>query len=156
MKTKEKRKINIGKILIKKKVNEKISEDYAYRNRKEFQELLKGNEKTHVYNIYLNEINKLNETIVKHRAKERRKIDKIDILCEDDFRKKEYLKNKIDIFNKRHKEAKNNDDFIINDDILFLNKNHQKNKIGTLLPKLLSLKEKCNNELIVGNFINKK
>ena len=142
--------------LIKKKMNEKISDDYAYKNRKEFQELLKGNEKTHIYNLYLDEMNKFIEKMSRYRTIERRKIDRINSLCLDEFRKKEYLKNKIDIYNKRHRETKRNNDFVINDDILFLNKINQREQIGTLLPKLLSLKEQCNKELTLGNFRHKK
>ena len=54
--------------LIKKKINEKISDDYAYKNRKEFQELLKENEKTHIYNLYLDEMNKFIERMNRHRT----------------------------------------------------------------------------------------
>lgn len=139
---------------IKRKINEKISDFYAYKNRKEFKGILK--ESTQAYNIYLDEMNHLNEKMAKRRNVERKKIDRIQFLCDEGFKKKEYLKNKIDIFNKRHKEIKKLNGIIINDDFYIINRNSEKELLGTLLPKLLSSRNKCLNEIIVGNFFNKK
>ena len=141
---------------IKRKMNEKISDFYAFRNRKEFQEILKNSENNQAYNIYMDELNKINEKMGRLRAIERKKIDKIEILCDDGFKKKEYLKNRIDIFNKRHKEAEKENNIIPNDDFYILNRNNEKNQIGSLLPKLLSLRQTCLNEINLGNYFNKK
>ena len=142
--------------LIKKKLNEKISDFYAYQNRKEFQEILKNNENTQAYNIYLDEMNRINEKMGKRSVIERKRIEKIESLCDDGFKRKEYLKNRIDIFNKRHKEEKKQKNIILNDDFYILNKNNENEQIGNLLPKILSLRNNCLHEITVGNFFIKK
>lgn len=142
--------------LIKKKINEKISDFYAFKNRKEFQGILRSNENTHAYKLYLDEMNKINHKMIKRRKIERKRIDKIETLCDFGYRKKEYLKNKIDIYNKRHKEEKKVLNIIANDDFFVLNKNDNKEQIGNLLPKLLSLRNNCLKEITVGNFLKKK
>ena len=141
---------------IKRKMNEKISDFYAYQNRKEFKEILRNSESTHAYNLYLDEMNRINEKMDRRRIVERKRIDKIQTLCDDGFKKKEYLKNKIDKYNKRHKEYKEQDNLIPNDDFYIINRNNDKDQIGTLLPKLLSLRKTCLDEITVGNFVNKK
>lgn len=141
---------------IKRKMNEKISDFYAYQNRKEFKEILRNSESTHAYNLYLDEMNRINEKMDRRRLVERKRIDKIQTLCDDGFKKKEYLKNKIDKYNKRHKEYKEQDNLIPNDDFYIINRNNDKDQIGTLLPKLLSLRKTCLDEITVGNFVNKK
>ena len=142
---------------IKRKMNAKISYFYAYNNRKEFHELIKNNENAHAYILYLDEISKINERIGRHRKIERKRIDKVEILCDEGFRKKEYLKNKIDIFNKKHRDLEKQVDLIPNDDFYISNTSNKGNKIeqmGTLLPKLLSSREKCLKKITVGNSLN--
>ena len=141
---------------IKRKINEKISFFYAYKNRKEFQGILKNSENVQGYNLYLNEMNRINQKMELRRFFERKKIDKIQTLCDDEFQKKEYLKNKIDKYNKRHKEINKRNGFIPNDDFYIINKNNNKELLGTLLPKLLSSRNKCISEIFVGNILYKK
>ena len=137
-------------------MNEKISDFYAYQNRKEFKEILKNSESTHAYNLYLDEMNRINEKMDRRRFVERKRIDKIQTLCDEGFKKKEYLKNKIDKYNKRHKEYNQQDNLIPNDNFYIINRNNDKDQMGTLLPKLLSLRKTCLDEITVGNFLNKK
>ena len=141
---------------IKRKINAKISYFYAYQNRKEFKGSLKNSESIQAYDLYLNEMNRINQKMESRRSLERKKIDKIQTLCEDEFKKKEYLKNKIDICNKRHKEINKQKGIIPNDDFYIINRNNNKELLGTLLPKLLSSRNKCINEIIVGNTLYKK
>jgi hypothetical protein len=141
---------------IKRKMNEKISYFYAYKNRKEFKEVLRNSESTHAYNIYLDEMNRINERMDRRRIVERKRIDKIESMCEDGFKKKEYLKKIIDKFNKRHKDNVKEKSLIPNDDFYIVNRNNDKDQMGTLLPKLLSLRKTCLEEITVGNFLNKK
>ena len=141
---------------IKRKMNAKISYFYAYNNRKEFHELLKNNENAHAYILYLDEINKINERLDRHRKIERKRIDKIETLCDEGFRKKEFLKNKIDIYNKKHKDLEKQIYLIPNDDF-YISNTSNKGKIeqmGTLLPKLLSFKEECLKKITLGNSLN--
>ena len=141
---------------IKRRMNEKISDFYAYKNRKEFQGILRNSENTQAYNLYLDEMNRINEKMGRRRVVQRKKIDKIQTLCDDEFKKKEYLKNKIDMFNQRHKEIKKQNNLIPNDDFYIINKNNKQDLLGTLLPKLLSSRNKCLNEITVGNNLNMK
>ena len=142
---------------IKRKMNAKISYFYAYNNRKEFYELLKNNENAHAYILYLDEINKINERLDRHRKIERKRIDKVETLCNEGFRKKEFLKNKIDIYNKRHRDLEKQINLIPNDDFYISNTSNKGNKIekmGTFLPKLLSFKEECLKKITLGNSLN--
>ena len=142
---------------IKRKMNAKISYFYAYNNRKEFHGLLKNNENAHAYLLYLDEINKINERLGRHRKIERKRIDKVETLCEEGFRKKEFLKNKIDIYNKRHRDLEKQINLIPNDDFYISNTSNKGNKIkqtGTLLPKLLSFKEESLKKIPEGNSLN--
>ena len=141
---------------IKRKMNVKISPFYAYQNRKEFKGILKNSENIQAYNLYLNEMNRINERMEKRRNVQRKKIDKIQSLCDEGFKKKEYLKNKIDIYNKRHKEIKKQKGIIPNDDFYIVNRNSKKEILGTLLPKLLSTRNKYINEIFVGNTLYNK
>ena len=129
---------------IKRKMNKKISNSFAYRNRKEILELLKVNENAKAIILHLNEMNKINEKMSKRRIIERKRIDKINSLCEVGFRKKEILKKKIDIFNIKHKELNELDqsrDNVLND-ISNINVSKSDNLLrGTLLPKLLTLRK---------------
>ena len=141
---------------IKRKMNEKISYYYAYNNRKEFHEILKGNENLNGYILYLDEIRKTNEKMERQRKVERKKIEKIETLCDDGFKKKEFLKNKIDKFNKIHKDS-NKDLNIISYDEFYVTKKKSNNKLmGNLLPKLLSLKEKYFDKIHFGDSLNNK
>ena len=101
-------------------------------------------------------MNRIYNKMSKRLKIERKKIDKIETLCDDGYKKKEYLKNKIDKYNKRHKEEIKVKNIINNDEFYILNNNNNKEQIGSLLPKLLSLKNNCLHEITVGNFINKK
>ena len=142
---------------IKRKMNAKISYFYAYNNRKEFHELLKNNENAHAYILYLDEINKINERLGRHRKIERKRIDKVETLCDEGFRKKEFLKNKIDLYNKKHRDLEKHIDIIPKEDFFISNTSNKGNKIdqmGTVLPKLLSFKEECLKKITLGNSLN--
>jgi hypothetical protein len=140
---------------IKRKMNKKISTSLAFRNRKELLEILKINENAKAIILHLNEMNKINEKMSKRRIIERKRIDEVNSLCEIGFRKKEFLKKKIDVYNIKHKELNELDksrDNAFND---FFNINVSKNNYdlkGTLLPKLIALKEEAKNSINVGNY----
>jgi len=143
--------INYAKI--KRKMNEKISTSFAYRNRKELQEILKINTNAKAIILHLNEMNKINEKMGRRRIIERKRIDEINSLCETGFRKKEYLKNKIDIINLKNKEMNKLNqscDFLPSDNMI---KNDNGLK-GTLLPKLISLKKEAEKKIKIGTSLN--
>ena len=132
---------------LKKKMNiVKVSEDYAYINRKELHEFMRDNENILAYQIYLKEMNKVNEKIAKKKEVEKKNLSMVENLLEDVYRKKEFLKYKIDNYHLRHAKQdelkifslKNRDDF-------YMNKINNDKKVfhGTLLPKLIELKDYC-------------
>jgi hypothetical protein len=132
---------------LKKKMNIiKVSEDYAYINRKELHEFMRDNENIFAYQIYLKEMNKVNEKIAKKKEVEKKNLSMVENLLEDVYRKKEFLKYKIDNYHLRHAKQdelkifslKNRDDF-------YMNKINNDKKVlhGTLLPKLMELKDYC-------------
>lgn len=132
---------------LKKKMNIiKVSEDYAYINRKELHEFMRDNENIFAYQIYLKEMNKINEKIAKKKEVEKKNLSMVENLLEDVYRKKEFLKYKIDNYHFRHARQdelkifslKNRDDFYVNK----IN-NDKKVLHGTLLPKLIELKDYC-------------
>jgi len=84
---------------IKRKINEKISDSYAFKNRKGFNNQLKNAESTNAYYIHLHDMDKTNEQLEQIRNIQREKIKKVEMLCEDEFQKKEFLKKRIDSFN---------------------------------------------------------
>ena len=145
---------------IKRKINEKISDSYAFRNRKGFNNQLKNAESTNAYYIHLRDMDKTNEQLEQIRNIQREKIKKVEMLCEDEFQKKEFLKKRIDSFNKKYKKEKNEQ--IILADRFFLtsrkNNNFENNKInnGSIFPMLMKLREKCFEEITVGNFLKRK
>ena len=132
---------------LKKKMNiVKVSEDYAYINRKELHEFMRDNENILAYQIYLKEMNKINERIAKKKEVEKKNLSMVENLLEDVYRKKEFLKYKIDNYHFKHAKQdelkifslKNRDDFYMNK----IN-NDKKALHGTLLPKLIELKDYC-------------
>ena len=124
---------------IKRRMNEKISNSFAYRNRKELREILKINKNAESYILHLNEINKINEKMGRRRMIERKRIEKVNSLCDEGFKKNENLKNKIDIINNRNLKLSKSNDNILNDDFL-INRELKDNLNGTLVPKLMTLK----------------
>ena len=138
---------------IKKKLNEKISDSLAYRIRKELFEILKMNRNAKSYILHLNEVKKINEKMVKKRQIERKVINKVNSLCDKGYKKNEYLKNKMDLINK-----KNSDLNKLNKSINYIphydinnNRNNNNPFIGTLVPKLISFKDDSLKKVIIDN-----
>lgn len=136
---------------IKKKIDIKISEVYAYSNRKEYNKLIKDKESNKAYDIYLRDINMINQKIGKKKIIEKQSINKIKILLDDVFIGKEYLKNRINEYKGKYEELKNIHDNIephLNYDEKKINENNKETifapspniKINTkkiILPKLI-------------------
>ena len=144
----------------KRKMDEKISIFYAFSNRKGFNELIKKSSSSNSYYMYLHDIQKENKCLGQIRKEERKKIHDVELLCEDDFNKKELLKKKIDMYNKKHRKEKRIKNILMKKEFLMTNKKNNENddvlKKGNFISKIMSLKEKCNKEITVGNFIIKK
>lgn len=130
---------------IKKKLNEKISNSLAYHIRKELLEILKMNRNAKSYILHLNEMRKINEKIEKKRQIERKVINKVNSLCDIGYKKNEYLKYKMDLINKKNSDLNKLNklnksiNYIPNNDMCN-NRNNNNPFIGSLVPKLISLK----------------
>jgi hypothetical protein len=148
---------------IKRKLNEKISDTFAYNNRKGFNEQIKNAESTDAIYIYLHNMEKTNRRLENKRNIQRKNIRKIESLCEDEFAKKEYLKKRIDGFNKKHRNEKRIKNFNSYDEFFLTNrKNNEDNNeddnynTNGFLPKLLALRKECLKENTVGELFLKK
>ena len=127
---------------LKRKLNEKISDNYVYFNRKEYRELVNDKRKDEEYELYYEDTNKIYEKILQNRVKEKNKFNEIKNLLEDSYKRKNYLKNKISNYNnkrmiqlEKESKEKNNIEFLIKEE------EKRNDNIGTLVPRLL-LKKK--------------
>ena len=148
---------------IKRKLNEKISASYAYNNRKGFNQQIKNAESTDAIFIYLHNMEKTNERLEKKRDIQRKNIRKIENLCQYEFSKKEFLKKRIDAFNKKHKNERKIKNFVSYDEFFLTNrKNNEDDDEDTnyntngFLPRLLALRKQCLKENTVGELYLKK
>ena len=130
---------------LKRKMDIKVSDVYAYVNRKELSNFMRDNDTIFAYQIYLRDMNKINEWIAKKKVIEKKNISTVKELLDNTYRQKEFLKYKIDKYYIKHAKQdelkifnlKNKDDF-------YVSKNNDKDDLkGSLLPKLYELKEFC-------------
>ena len=141
---------------IKRKMDKKISAVFAYVNRKEFEEILKNNEKIDAYDLYLKEMNKINEKLSKNKVVECKKLKKIEEMLDDIYKQKEFLKVKINKYNIKNSKKKIPKYWSLNDDF-FITRNLGDEFQGTLLPKLLKIqKEKIKKNMSTGDLLNTK
>ena len=136
---------------LKKNLDIKISDEYAYKIRNELQNIYGGNGNVLAYELYSKDISKFKEKIEKNLKNEKRMVNRVKNMLDDTYRKKEYLKYKIDIY--RMKQEKFNEiknyDFKKKDSFENNNYNNEELK-GSLLPKLIELREQCH----VGEYYN--
>ena len=128
---------------LKRKLNIKISDNYAYFNRKKYSEIINEKRKDNEYDLYYEDMNKVYENILENKVKEKSKFNEIENLLENSYKKKNYLKNKISNYNKNkiilmenESKEKNNYDLIIKKE-----EEEKDDNIGTLVPALLKKKE---------------
>ena len=130
---------------LKRKMDIKVSDVYAYVNRKEINNFMRDNDTIYAYQIYLRDMNKINERIAKKKEIEKKNISTVKELLDNTYRQKEFLKYKIDKY--YIKNAKQNELKIFslkNKNDIYVSKNNDKDDLkGTLLPKLFELKEFC-------------
>ena len=113
---------------IKKRINIKISNEFAYVNRKQFNEMIKNEINIDSYNLFLSELNKIKVIQDKKLEIENQEIRKIENILDNTYKQKEYLKKKIDIkneyYNKIDKQEKNVDNFPLINNIFELEKSN--------------------------------
>ena len=151
-------KVNMDEI--KKKLDEKISDTYAYNNRKMFNKQIKNSGSINAAYIYLHDIEKTNDRLENQRNLMDKKIRRVENLCKDEYNKIEYLKRRINMLNKKHKsENKIRNIKIKNDFFTTIKKSSDDSDNplnGGFLPKLLELRKKFINEMKVGELKQKK
>ena len=146
---------------IKRIINQKMSNSLAYQNRKELNKLLKSNKNAESYLLHLNEMNKINKIMGEKRLIERETINKVKSLCNSGFKKNEYLNkemNKINNKNSSLNKLSKTIDFSSNDDFNISNNSINKQNYyirGSLLPKLISLKDENIYKISLNNSKNK-
>ena len=131
---------------LKRKIDTKISDNYVYFNRKEYSEIVKDKKKEEEYDLYLEDINKINEKLEKKKIKEKEKLYEIENLLDDVYKKKKYLKNKINNYSYNRIIEKENEEYlkdnvVFDDEFFILDEKKPEEHKGTLIPKLLSKKE---------------
>ena len=143
---------------LKRKIDAKISDNYVYFNRKEYQEIVKDKRKEEEYDLYLEDINKINEKLEIKKRKEKEKLFEIENLLDDVYKKKNYLKNKINNYSynreiEKEYEQYMRDNIVFDDQFFILEEKKPEEHKGTLIPKLLSKKEELskNKKNIIEN-----
>ena len=138
---------------LKKRIDIKISDNYAYYNRKEYEKFIKNRKKNEEYDLYLEDINKINEKIEKKKTKKKEKLNEIETLLDDVYKKKNYLKNKLKVYNYNNQIEKENEEYIksnivLDDDYFLLDEKKKEEHKGSLVPTLLSKKEEISKNKI--------
>ena len=131
---------------LKKSIDAKVSDNYVYFNRKEYAEIVKDKRKEEEYDLYLEDINKINEQLEKKKLKEKEKLYEIENLLDDVYKKKKYLKNKINNYSynriiEREHEQFMKDNVVFDDEFFILDEKKPEEHKGTLIPKLLGKKD---------------
>ena len=131
---------------MKKRIDCKISDNYVYFNRRKYSEFVKNRKKDEEYYLYLEDLNKINEKLEMKKVKEKQKLNQIETLLDDVYKKKNYLKNKIRNYSNNRKLEIEKEEYmkknmVFNDDYFLLNEKKEEEHKGTLVPKLLSQKE---------------
>ena len=106
---------------------------------------------------------KTNERLEKKRDIQRKNIRKIENLCQYEFSKKEFLKKRIDAFNKKHKNERKIKNFVSYDEFFLTNRKNNEDddedvnyNTNGFLPRLLALRKQCLKENTVGELYLKK
>ena len=128
---------------LKKNIDIKLSDEYAYMIRNELQEIFGVNGTVLAYQLYSKDMTKLKEKISKNLENEKKTIRKVKDLLEDSYRKKEFLKYKVDTLRMKQEKLNQIKNFNFNKkDNLSKNADDEELK-GNLLPKIVQLKDQC-------------
>ena len=132
-------------IVLKKNMDIKLSDEYAYMIRNELQNTFGVNGSVLAYQLYSKDMAKIKEKIEKNLLNEKKNIKKVKELLDDVYRRKEFLKYKIDSYKEKQdkfNEIKRN--YNLKKKESFEEKNFSNEDLkGTLLPKLIELRDQC-------------
>ena len=129
---------------LKKNMDLKLSDEYAYIIQKDLQNNFGVNGTVLPYELYQKDMSKIKEKIDNDLLTEKKKIKKVKHLLDDVYRKKEFLKHKIDIYKMKQdkfNEIKNVNKKKKGEDV---SHNYENEDVkGTLLPKLIKMRDQC-------------
>ena len=130
---------------LKKNIDLKISDKYAYMIRNDLQDTFGVNGDNIVpYELYKKDMEKIKTKVENNLQNENNNITKVNDLLDNVIRKKEFLKYQINIYKMRQdkfKEVKNEN---VKKKIDFENRNYSsRNLKGTFLPKILEMRDQC-------------
>ena len=129
---------------LKKNMDIKLSDEYAYMIRNELQDTFGLNGTVLAYQLYSRDMAKIKEKIENNLQNEKRNIKKVKELLDDVIRKKEFLKYKIDIYKEKQDKFNEIKNYDFKKREPFEDKNYENEELkGSLLPKLLEIREQC-------------
>jgi hypothetical protein len=129
---------------LKKNMDIKLSDEYAYMIRNELQDTFGLNGTVLAYQLYSRDMAKIKEKIENNLQNEKRNIKKVKELLDDVIRKKEFLKYKIDIYKEKQDKFNEIKNYDFKKKEPFEDKNYENEELkGSLLPKLLEIREQC-------------
>jgi hypothetical protein len=129
---------------IKRRIKEKISNHFAYENRKELGELLKVDNNAHAYNLHLLEVDKINQDILKRMGYERKIINKVKLMADAEFCRSIVINKKMDEINKKNKQIQkmNISDKVISPKKFLVPKVKNFGLNGSLVPSIIHIRKK--------------
>ena len=131
-------------ISLKKNLDIKISDEYAHLVRKKLIENFGINGTVLIYELYSNDILKDRAKVEKNLQNEKRTINKVKDLLDDVYRKKEFLKYKIDNYNAKHENIDKFNEYNNKNKNIIEQKDFNGGILkGNLLPKLIEAREQC-------------
>ena len=134
---------------LKKNMDIKLSDEYAYMIRNELQDTFGVNGNVLAYQLYSRDMAKIKEKIEQNLLNEKKNIRNVKDLLDDIIRKKEFLKYQIDGYKEKQdklNENKKNYNFKKKEPYEDKNVNIEELK-GTLLPKLIEIRDQCHGNI---------
>jgi len=137
---------------LKKNIDIKVSDKYAYMIRNELQDTFGVNgDNVAAYELYQKDMEKIKNKIESNIQNENKKLTKVNDLLDDVIRKKEFLKYQINEYKLKQdkfdevkdENLKRNDDFEIRD-------YSTEDLKGTFLPKILEIRDQCYGSINFG------
>ena len=129
---------------LKKNIDIKLSDEYAYMIRNELQDTFGVNGTVMPYELYSRDMTKFKEKIENNLENEKKTIKKVRELLDDTYRKKEILKFKIDVYKMKQDKFNEIKNFDFKKKDIFEDKNYENDELkGNLLPKIMKLRDQC-------------
>ena len=128
---------------IKRKLEFKLSDHLAYENRKEYTQILQLKQTEPHYNLHLNEMNEINQKILERRKNEKRVINKINLMVNDEYSKSLEMNEKMDKINAKNKKIKrlySSNKYIFPKDF-FVTKYKNYGAKGNLIPSIINIRK---------------